>query len=665
MELMNYFFPNEHPEHALWGILIVLYPFMTCSIFGGLFISSLPGLFGQTVTAPLKRIALAISVSFIPFAFLPILLDIGQPFRSFNIMITPRFSSPMAVFGFVFSFVAGVIILQTWLTFRPTLVQLWREKRGIMQVIYAVLSLGMCNDNPESQKIDRKVVKFLQVIGIPAAAILPGYVAFDFSTCPGNPWWNSSLRPVIFLITGIVNGASLTLFFSLYVKPGRIPDGATKTVAKVLIGSLAAVAVLSILEIAVFHYQEGYSAHMVELLLGEGGPLHRTFFIHQLFLGTALPIALLGGALLFRMKGMPLKMVAAAAGALGLVQTFALLWNAVIGGQNVSRSFKGVEFYTPEFLGLKGILASIIILVLPVITFAVISFIIPLVLQEKKDDGKAALHNPKPVPDLEIIRTPGRRAIKVALMDFDGTLSLIRSGWEDVMVPMMVDILSALDTGEPADALEHIVREFVARLTGKQTIYQMIELADQVKQRGGRPLDPLAYKHRYLDLLWEKIKGRVDDVEKGRAAPEGFHVPGTLALLEGLKARNVRIFVASGTDEKYAAREAELLGITPFIEEKVYGAQDDYKQFSKHRVIQRILADHKLKPGELAGFGDGFVEIEDVKAAGGIAVGVATDEPACLTVDAWKRERLIKAGADVIIPNYLGQEELFKFLFPE
>jgi phosphoglycolate phosphatase len=49
---------------------------------------------------------------------------------------------------------------------------------------------------------------------------------------------------------------------------------------------------------------------------------------------------------------------------------------------------------------------------------------------------------------------------------------------------------------------------------------------------------------------------------------------------------------------------------------------------------------------------------------GGVAVGVATDEPECLKVDEWKRKRLAGVGADYIIPNFLCHEELLKTLFP-
>src|SRR6185295_98620 len=87
---------------------------------------------------------------------------------------------------------------------------------------------------------------------------------------------------------------------------------------------------------------------------------------------------------------------------------------------------------------------------------------------------------------------------QIALFDFDGTLSLIRTGWIDVMVPMMVRTLAELKTGETEDQLRSVVEEFVWRLTGKETVYQMIALAEEVTRRGGSPRDPLVYKQRYL-----------------------------------------------------------------------------------------------------------------------------------------------------------------------
>src|SRR5438067_2459038 len=127
--------------------------------------------------------------------------------------------------------------------------------------------------------------------------------------------------------------------------------------------------------------------------------------------------------------------------------------------------------------------------------------------------------------------TPGvsARNARVVLFDFDGTLSLIRSGWMNVMVPMMVEILADLKTGETEEQLRAVIEEFVWRLTGKETIYQMIALAEAIEALGGKALEPLAYKKMYLDRLWQKIENRVESLRKSQADPEDYLVPGSRA----------------------------------------------------------------------------------------------------------------------------------------
>ncbi len=271
------------------------------------------------------------------------------------------------------------------------------------------------------------------------------------------------------------------------------------------------------------------------------------------------------------------------------------------------------------------------------------------------------------------------KPIRFALFDFDGTISLIRTGWQGVMIPMMVDILSevvearACDHPDETEAeLTHLVTDFVTRLTGKQTIYQMIQLAEEVKKRGGTPLDPLDYKKEYLRRLWSHIEDRVADLKAGRRRPDDLMLPGARDILEAFRARDIQCYLASGTDRPYVLDEAAALGLTPYFGPHIYGALDDYENFSKRMVIRQILEENALAGPELIAFGDGFVEIEDTKAAGGTAIGVASDEAAYQAtgdadlpkypVDAWKRERLIQAGADIIIPNFLEYKALMEYL---
>jgi phosphoglycolate phosphatase-like HAD superfamily hydrolase len=269
-----------------------------------------------------------------------------------------------------------------------------------------------------------------------------------------------------------------------------------------------------------------------------------------------------------------------------------------------------------------------------------------------------------PETNIEIIN-PGieRGRIRFALFDFDGTISLIREGWQGVMIPMMVEILLDTPRAEGETELTQVVTEFVTHLTGKQTIYQMLQLAEEVRKRGGTPCDPLEYKHEYLERLWRRIGNRVTNLKASRDSPDNFIVPGALDMLAALHDREITCYLASGTDHPYVLDEARVLGLPAFFGDHIYGALDDYQNFSKRMVIERILRENRLAGSELVAFGDGFVEIEDTKAVSGIAVGVATNEAARQGIDDWKRERLIQAGADLIIPDFREHEALTDYLF--
>ena len=266
---------------------------------------------------------------------------------------------------------------------------------------------------------------------------------------------------------------------------------------------------------------------------------------------------------------------------------------------------------------------------------------------------------------VEVLRDVSRtRPPRCALFDFDGTLSLIREGWPQVMIPMMVDILKESGTRESEGELERVVTDFVTELTGRQTIYQMIRLAEELEKRGGTPADPQEYKSRYLDLLMEKIRHRRRRLRTGKAFPRDYMVPGSVQVLRALREQGVQLYLASGTDEHYVREEARLLELDGFFGSHIYGAREDYANHSKRQVIERILLENRIDGASLVGFGDGYVEIENVKSCGGVAVAVATDEanPGG-DPDPWKRARLSAAGADLLVPDFRDWRILIRCLF--
>jgi phosphoglycolate phosphatase-like HAD superfamily hydrolase len=259
-----------------------------------------------------------------------------------------------------------------------------------------------------------------------------------------------------------------------------------------------------------------------------------------------------------------------------------------------------------------------------------------------------------------------RPGISHVLFDFDGTLSLIRQGWPEVMVPMFVEFIPPLPGESDADR-SRLAFEDIMRLNGKQTIYQMIQLAERIRSRGGAPQEPLWYKHEYLRRLDARIRHRTDALAAGTTAPDDLLVHQARPLLEELRRRGLHLYLASGTDEVFVKKEADALDLGRYFGPHIYGALDDYKQFSKKIVIDRILRENAIPGAQLLSFGDGYVEIQNTKEVGGLAVAVASDEAnnGSGRFDEWKRQRLLGVGADVVIPDFRDAIPLLTLILGE
>jgi phosphoglycolate phosphatase len=268
-----------------------------------------------------------------------------------------------------------------------------------------------------------------------------------------------------------------------------------------------------------------------------------------------------------------------------------------------------------------------------------------------------------PDPDFEILRTDlPRGRYRAVLFDFDGTLSLLREGWSTVMVDLMVEALVRTGATEPQAELAVLVEEFVMALNGRPAIFQMARLVEEIRARGGSPLLPADYLREYDERLLRVVGERVREVREGRARPERWAVPGGHTTLTALWTRGLKLYLASGTHLRHVRHEADLLELSPFFGREIYAPDGDDTAFSKRTVIARILAENRIRGEELLSFGDGVVETEEVRRVGGTAVAVASDlEPG--VVNRPKRDRLIAAGADVVIPDYQGNQALLRWLF--
>lgn len=261
----------------------------------------------------------------------------------------------------------------------------------------------------------------------------------------------------------------------------------------------------------------------------------------------------------------------------------------------------------------------------------------------------------------EVVEPVASRKFTTALFDWDGTVSCVRSGWQQIMIPYFIEVLSATPKAEDKETVSKVVTDFVDFLTGKQTIFQCIRLDEEVQKRGGAHVDPYEYKKEYLRRLEEYIKERKVALANG-AEKGDFRVPGSLEFITALQNAGIKCYLASGTDEKDVLYEAKLLGLDGVFQGGIHGAQDYMLECSKELVIRDMIEKEGIQPSELISFGDGYVEIELIDKIGGYAVGVATDEFKRCGVDEWKRNRLLSAGAKMIIPDFASYDKLLKIL---
>ena len=284
------------------------------------------------------------------------------------------------------------------------------------------------------------------------------------------------------------------------------------------------------------------------------------------------------------------------------------------------------------------------------------------------------------LPWLEVVNPSVRMGqVRRALFDFDGTISVIRRGWEGIMIPLMVEMICGGHPPAPEIVrdIESEVVEYVDRSTGILTIKQMEWLAEAVGRYGlvraaqGREQSAREYKQIYNERLLRPVRQRLERMDDSQSARDGIMIAGVRAFLQGLCDRGVTLYLASGTDHVYVVEEAAALGVAElFGQEHIHGARDDAalpgaQAFGKARVIQRILDEHNLRGEELLVVGDGPVEIRHAKARGAVALGVAADEEKRQGLDPRKRQRLLDAGADLIVTDFVHHQDMLYYFCGE
>ena len=372
-KVQGYIFPNE--IDLQWGILIVIYPFITGLVAGAFILASLERVFNVKVLKPTYQLALLTALSFLLVATLPLISHLSQPQRAYEIMITPHGSSAMAIFGFVYLwYLMVVLLLEIWFDYRESMVVWSNSKKGIMRWVYRILTLGLSDISPGTVRWDKKLGYFITIIGIPSAFILHGYVGFIFGSIKANPWWSTPLMPIIFLFSAMVSGIALVMLIYMavsYFRKQPVEIKVMDTIGRYLFFILILDFTLEGLDQIHRIYEAEESFETIKLLVS--GKLYLTLFISQGLFGTIIPLIVLAFLQFYKRVISVRKTLYLIVSILVLIGVYSMRWNVVIGGQLFSKSFSGFTSFKLGLIGLDGTLMAAFWLILP---FGILTFLL-------------------------------------------------------------------------------------------------------------------------------------------------------------------------------------------------------------------------------------------------------------------------------------------------
>lgn len=374
--VQGFIYPNDIELH--WGILIVLYPYITGLVAGAFILASLARVFNVSEVKPVYRLSLLTAFAFLMTATLPLLGHLGRPERAYEILFTPKLESAMAMFGFVYAwYLMAVLCLEIWFDFRKEFVLKSESEKGLKKIFYTILTLGSKNISKEALELDERFGRIITIIGIPSAFLLHGYVGFIFGSVKANPWWNTTLMPIIFLMSAMVSGIAMVLLLYMatqWLRRKVVDMKCVDTIRIYLFNIFVIDFTLEMLDLIHRIYEAEESFDILSILMK--GNLFWTQFIGQILVGTLIPLALLAITFLFKVGPTLRKTFYFISAFLALIGIFFMRWNVVIGGQLFSKSFLGFTTYKLSLIGIEAY-AALAIAILPFIILSILFYLLP------------------------------------------------------------------------------------------------------------------------------------------------------------------------------------------------------------------------------------------------------------------------------------------------
>lgn len=352
-------------ENPVWGLPIVIYPFLSGLVAGSFVVASLSHLFGMEKFRPLAKLAAIVSFAMLILAAQAPLADALQPSRAvWELYFRDHFPySPMGMFIIVWSLYMVLMLFEMYYLFRVSNIQRAQDDSGFRGKLAGIFTLGNKDLSEKAEKKDHKALMVIAALGIGLAFLFHGYVGFLFGAIKARPLWSNPLIPVLFITSAIVSGIALmgllyVIAFSYYSDKNKVDLDTVSELNKILLLMIGFDLFFDLIEwlysVRSYAPKDIYEGWHSVFSAGAGGALSFNYHFIQITLGLIVP-----GVLLISKKVRKSKIWTVIIGLLVLTGVWAMRFNTVVGAQLQPKIGQGTILFNIPVLGYDGYITGI------------------------------------------------------------------------------------------------------------------------------------------------------------------------------------------------------------------------------------------------------------------------------------------------------------------
>ena len=172
-----------------WGLYITSFVFFVGLSAGGLIISSVPKAFGIQGFGGISKVAVMSSIACTVTAIGLVVVDMGQPFRVWELFVYSNLGSPL---------MWDIIVLGTYLIL--SCVYLWAQVQA------------------EAGKVSHAALRVISVVALVCAVLVHSVTAWIFGLQQGREMWHTALLAPWFVSSALVCGTALVMVVAMVLR---------------------------------------------------------------------------------------------------------------------------------------------------------------------------------------------------------------------------------------------------------------------------------------------------------------------------------------------------------------------------------------------------------------------------------------------------------------